>query len=254
MNTRKLLTISGLLIFGLAAALLTSCAPVALQSRFSYQGVLTDNGGNPVPNGSYQVAFRLYTAASGGTQVYVVTRTVTTNNGIFSTDLAPPIEEMNEPLWVDLTVAGEHLPGRQQLLGAPYALSLVPGAIIDGYVWTTSPVSATLNIANAGDGIGLAVAQSYSDGGAAILGFSNNAGDDVPTLLLSNMTADGRMIEAWNGNGGTNPWADREFRVSGTGNVYCDGAFTGGGGDYADMLPVAEAVEPGDVLVIGPVG
>jgi hypothetical protein len=254
MNTRKLLTISGLLIFGLAAALLTSCAPTEVQPRFSYQGVLTDNSGNPVADGSYQVAFRLYKSATGGTQVYVVTRTVTTNNGIFSTDLAPPIEEMDDPLYVDLTVEGEHLPTRQQLLGAPYALSLVPGATVDGYVMTTDPVSATLNVANAGSGIGLAVAQSSSTGGAAILGFSNNAGDDVPTLLLTNMQGDGRLIEAWNGNSGTNPWFDREFRVSGGGFVYCDASFVGGGGDYADMLPVAEAVEPGDVLVIGPDG
>ncbi len=254
MNIRKLLTIGGVVIFGIAAAVLASCTPVELTSQFSYQGVLTDGSGNPVADGNYQVAFRLYDAASGGNEVYVVTQTVTTRNGIFSTVLSPPIEEMHDPLWVDLTVEGEHLPNRQRLYGAPYALSLVPGATIDGYVWTSDPVSATLNIANAGDGFGLAVLQSRSDGGAAVMAISNNGGDDEPTLRLSNIATDGRLIEAWNGDGSTDPWADREFSVRGNGTVHADGSFYNTGGDYADMLPVAEEVEPGDVLVIGPDG
>lgn len=252
MNTRKILTIGGLVLAGLAAALLVSCTPVDLASGFSYQGVLTDGGGNPVPDGNYQVAFRLYNAASAGTMVYVVTQTVTTRNGIFSTVLQPPIEVMDDPLWVDLTVQGEHLPTRQRLWGAPYAMSLVPGSTIDGYIWKTSPVSATLNIQNAGDGIGLGVLQSNADGDAAIVAVNTNAGDDVPTLKLSNIASDGRLIEAWQGDDATNPWADRILRLDGsTENMYLDGNYNTGGGDYADLLPSAENVEPGDVLVIG---
>jgi hypothetical protein len=47
---------------------------------------------------------------------------------------------------------------------------------------------------------------------------------------------------------------DTEFKVQVDGNVYADGAFTGGGADYADMLPIiGQEAEytPGDVLVIG---
>ena len=217
--------------------------------------MLTDAGGNPVPNGTYQVIFRLYNDASAGTSVYTSTQNVTTMNGIFSTVLQPPIEVMDDPLWIDLTVQGEHLPTRQRLWGAPYAMSLVPGATIDGYIWKTSPVSATLNIQNAGDGIGLGVLQSYTEGDAAIVAVSNNAGDDVPTLKLSNMASNGRLIEAWQGDGLSNPWNDRIMRLDGSDKkLYVDGGFTTGGADYADLLPVAEATEPGDVLVIGPDG
>jgi hypothetical protein len=216
---------------------------------------LTDGGGNPVPDGGYEVAFRLYGTASGGSSVYAVTKTVTTTNGIFSTVLSPPVEEMDNPLYLDLTVEGEQLPERQRLLGAPYALSLVGGATVDGLINQGSAVSATLNVANYGTGAGLAVAQANTGdfGNSAIIAVNRNTGDDIPTLKVSNVDSNGRMIEAYNASNAdpTNPWADIEFSVRGGGSVYCDGAFTGGGADYADMLPVSESVEPGDVLVIG---
>jgi hypothetical protein len=257
MNIRKLLVIGGLLFISLAAASLVGCGPSSyLSSAFSYQGVLTDGGGSPVPDGSYQVAFRLYDNSSGGNEVYVLTQTVNTQGGLFSTVLWPPIEEMDDPLWVDLTVEGEHLPTRQRLYGAPYALSLVGGATVDGAIAKGSAVSATLNVLNTSTGIGLGVAQSSTstDADSAIVGFNYNAGDDVPTLKLTNMVDTGRIIEGWNGDGTTNPWDDLEFSVRGNGDVNCDGSFVDTGGDYADMLPIAEAATPGDVLVIGPDG
>jgi len=255
MNTRRFLTIVALLISGLAAAVLVSCAPVALTSSFTYQGVLTDGGGAPVSDGDHEVVFRLYKAGTS-TEIYVVTRTVTTQNGVFSTVLSPPIEEMHNPLEVDLTVEGEHLPNRQRLYGAPYAMSLVPGATIDGYVNQTSPMSATLNIVNAGNGHGLGVlaASSSGDGGSAIMAVNKDGSDTWATLRVSNVD-NGSLIEAFNGSQ-ADPWGggDREFFVDYLGNVHIDGTVQTPAADYADMLPVAEAVEAGDVLVIGPDG
>ena len=257
MNTRRLLLIAGLLTLGIAVALLVSCGPSSyLNSSMSYQGVLTDGSGNPLPDGSYEVAFRLYDDETNGNMVFVVTNTVTTKNGIFSQVLWPPIEEMDDPLFMDLTVEGEHLPSRVRLRGAPYAMSLVGGATVDGIINKGDPMSATLNILNNGTGIGLGVAQGSTSASAdsAIVAFNYNDGDDVPTLKLTNMVVNGRLIEAWNGDGTTDPWDDIEFSVRGDGTVHADGAYYSTGGDYADMLPAAEDVEPGDVLVIGPDG
>jgi hypothetical protein len=44
---------------------------------------------------------------------------------------------------------------------------------------------------------------------------------------------------------------DLEFRVTNDGEVYADGTFHDGGADFAELLPAVEALEPGDVLVIG---
>jgi hypothetical protein len=58
----------------------------------------------------------------------------------------------------------------------------------------------------------------------------------------------GNIIEAWSSTG------DREFRVERGGDVRADGSFTGGGADYAELLPGAAGLEPGDVLAINQEG
>jgi len=50
----------------------------------SYQGKLTDTGGNPVRDSTYNVAFRLYTVASGGTAFWSETQSVQTKSGLFT--------------------------------------------------------------------------------------------------------------------------------------------------------------------------
>jgi len=45
------------------------------------------------------------------------------------------------------------------------------------------------------------------------------------------------------------PW-DEEFRLQYDGNAFADGSWNSGGADMAEMLPAAEGLVPGDVLVI----
>jgi hypothetical protein len=59
----------------------------------------------------------------------------------------------------------------------------------------------------------------------------------------------GNIIEGYGSN-----TSDREFYVSNTGEVYADGTFHTPAADYAELLPAAADVQPGDVLVIGPDG
>jgi len=61
----------------------------------------------------------------------------------------------------------------------------------------------------------------------------------------------GNSIEGWSSGG----WfGNLRFRVQTNGNVTADGAFTGGGADYAEMLAAEDGLEPGDLLAIGPTG
>lgn len=53
----------------LGACLLLAAAPLAHAqplSTMSYQGVLTDGLGNLVPDGNYNLTFRIWNAAAGG--------------------------------------------------------------------------------------------------------------------------------------------------------------------------------------------
>ena len=70
--------------------LLVLAVPVAAQTPdFTYQGSL--NNGGTAANGSYDIRFELYTAASGGTLLNTVTRLgVTVTNGAFTAVLDFP--------------------------------------------------------------------------------------------------------------------------------------------------------------------
>ena len=52
-----------------AALFLTAC----LESRVGFQGQLTDDSGDPVPNGDYQMVVRFYSSDTGGTSIYTDT-------------------------------------------------------------------------------------------------------------------------------------------------------------------------------------
>jgi len=56
----------------------------------------------------------------------------------------------------------------------------------------------------------------------------------------------GDIIE---GYGNSN--SDRKFVVQNDGDVYADGSFSSPAADFAEMLPGADDLEPGDVLVVG---
>jgi hypothetical protein len=101
-----------------------------VSGTISYQGRLLDAGGNPV-NGTPVVTFSLYAQPSGGLPLWRDWFNVTVQDGLFHVILAPDLDLFDgRPLWLGIRVQGDpaELSPRQQLLPAPYALSLRPGA------------------------------------------------------------------------------------------------------------------------------
>lgn len=146
----------------------------------SYQGRLLNSSGVPVPDGNYNVRYNLYPSATGGTPVYTETKTIAVKNGLFNseigTDLKIPPETFAQQLYLQVTINGESLSPRQPLRGAPYAMSLLPGAVVQGSVVITrtyagyADTGAAATIANtnssAGGGHGLlAVNRAAPSGG-----------------------------------------------------------------------------------------
>ncbi|MEO0074849.1 MAG: hypothetical protein ABIK31_01920, partial [candidate division WOR-3 bacterium] len=50
----------------------------------NYQGKLTNLAGNPVPDSTYSITFRLFNSQSGGSAFWTETQNVQTNGGIFN--------------------------------------------------------------------------------------------------------------------------------------------------------------------------
>ncbi len=82
-----------IVMLALLACLLQSAAPASDDltgtSDIQYQGKLTSSTGLPVPDGSYNVRFALYTAATGGYPYgWAGSESVQTHGGLFMTRLA----------------------------------------------------------------------------------------------------------------------------------------------------------------------
>lgn len=175
-----------LLVLLLPAALILAACDAKLTPQLSHQGRLLDDDGNPVPDGDYEVMYKLYNDEVAGTGVYTETQTISVADGLFTTslgmtqDMTPTI--FAEPLWMEISVEGETLSPRQPLQGAPYAFSLASGAAIQGAEALGEGIFTTA-IFNSDDsaegGFGLIVwntAEPIGDGRDDVAAFYANAG------------------------------------------------------------------------------
>lgn len=99
-------------------------------SKISYQGMLKE-GGNPV-NGTRNLIFRLYSDNTCATQVgsSITKNNVPVSNGLFAVDLDVPATQFNgQALWIQVEIGGTKM-ACQEILPAPYAIGLMPGATV----------------------------------------------------------------------------------------------------------------------------
>lgn len=175
------------------ASLLGPDAPDALISpRISYQGKLLESG-VPVDD-SRSMTFRLYNLSVGGSALWTEgPRTVSVSNGLFTVSLgdntALVIGDFDQQLWLEIQVGAVTLP-RQVLQGAPYALSLAPGADISG-----SSAGDILYVYNSSNGVGL---KGSSATGYGVLAESNGSGLPGAAMYAHNTHSSGVSLWAYN--------------------------------------------------------
>lgn len=99
----------------------------------TYQGYATDENDAPL-DGTFTMRFQIYNAKTGGTLLWDSgNSSITVNDGLFEARLDITTDIFNgEELWLAQTINGELLTPRQEMLPAPMAHTLRPGAIIKG--------------------------------------------------------------------------------------------------------------------------
>ena len=256
-----------LVVFG-AALLVTACGP---DRTLGYQGRLTDASGNPI-NGTVSMTFKLFTQSTGGSAQFTETQNVTVSNGLFNAGIGGNTANgtygldgidpalFAQPLWLEISVNGQALSPRQKLGGAPYAMTLAPGAIVGSE--------------HEGDGAG--GSDTTDDNYGALTVVAGGTGTGFIVGMLSGSNAD--AIRVCSGLiGASRECPDEEFKVSSDGDVTADGTYYCGANindgagtldeaeiapclvdstpaDFAEYLPAERALEPGDVLAIDPDG
>jgi len=112
----------------------------------SYQGVLTDAAGSNIPDGNYNLTFKIYDAGTSGTALWTENHTVAVSNGIFNTILGTvnPLElPFDTQYWLGVTVeGGAELSPRIQLTSSPYSFNAA--SISDGTVTTNKIVDGAV--------------------------------------------------------------------------------------------------------------
>jgi hypothetical protein len=153
-------------------------AVAAVSGRIPIQGRLTDAGGNPL-NGTYDIQFALYDAATIGTMVCEDTNSVTVDNGLFYSEIwgtcgSDDIDGRQLYLGIKVGTDPEMTP-RQGIYPVPYASyasSLRPGTAMSATLSST----AILDIENWGsDGRGLrSYAMSQTGANWGVVGASRS--------------------------------------------------------------------------------
>jgi hypothetical protein len=202
----------------------------AVASKISYQGRLTDAGGNPL-EGHHNLVFQLWDDAAAGSQVgdNIVRPDVDVRNGLFTVELDVPEEVFTgQALWLRIQVDGQWLAPRQELLPVPYALGLKPGAYVGSADNTTA-----LTASNGGNGYGLYAA---SAGNVAIYGKSS------PWIVIP---APAGMVGVWG-------YGDEKgvYGSGGTIGVYGRGGSDGVKGESTDGNAV-HGISTNGIAVLG---
>ncbi|MBN1424961.1 hypothetical protein JXA88_10425 [Candidatus Fermentibacteria bacterium] len=208
----------------------------------SYQGKVTDTAGNPVPDASYSMRFRVYDAESGGTLRWDSNaQTVAVSGGIFNVLLGespqPAITlDFTTDYWLSVTFSGTTVSPRSRLASVGYAYmasGLVPGTQISGSVTTGSgAVLATVNTATTGTTYG-AYGQVSSTEGRGLYGWATaTTGLTTGVTGVSSSTAGRGVVGYCTASTGVN-YGVYAYSASSTGQAVFGYALNSTGPNYA---------------------
>ena len=174
----------------------------------SYQGILTDTDGTIVPDGDYSIAFTLYDALNGGTNLWTETQTVTVSGGLFNVILGSvnPINlEFDKQYWLGISIeGGDELTPRTELTSSAYSLNTrnIPDNIVTAEKVADGNLVRSINSLN--DNVTLAAGSNVniSESGNTIT-ISATGGSSGDNLGNHTATQNIKLNEHWlSGDGG----------------------------------------------------
>lgn len=193
----RMVCLSILLAAALMGGLLAGCDTLA--PMMSYQGRLTNPSGQPL-NGTFSFQFRLFQAATGGNPIYSETKNIVVTDGLFDTSVGPTSviagltpDMLTKPMWLEVSINGEALTPRQQILGSPYAFTLMPGAVISSTFTSavagvaTNAILTVVNSSTASDA--LPALRLEGIGGLEMAGLNAGDGDEAGVIFSQRSSA-----------------------------------------------------------------
>jgi hypothetical protein len=125
----------------LVAVLWAHLASAQIPQTMSYQGVLTNADGKPMPNGNQAITFKLYNSPDGTTPLWAETQSVAVTEGIFNVQLGSVVPfslPFDQPYWLGMAIGeGQELSPRIELTASAYsfyAKSIADSAVTSGKI------------------------------------------------------------------------------------------------------------------------
>ena len=179
----------------------STLAPNAtIGDAITYQGYLTDEKDMPL-TGTYTMQFEIYNAATDGDLLWDSGDSqIPVKDGLFETRLGIETDIFNgEELWIAQTIDGELLTPRQEILPAPMAHTLRPGAIVKGTA-NAIPNNYLLDVQMNNDAFAFnrGAISGQSTTGNAIYGLADNG------RAIYGQTEDGYAIYGFDGGSNAN--------------------------------------------------
>ena len=178
----------------------------------NYQGVLKDASGNIVPDGNYNITFKLYDSVVGGTVLWTEAKVVNIVGGIVNTQLGSVVPLNSNlfigPTWLGISIeSGGELTPRIALTSTPYSfmtMNVADGRVVKslnglkdninlvaGSNITITPTGNDLTISATGGGGGGTVTQvntgaGLTGGPITTTGTISVANDGITNVMLQN--------------------------------------------------------------------
>ena len=143
-----------------ALLLLSATAAFAAPTKLYQQGRMLDGDGKPL-DGTHAMSFALFDAETDGTQLWLEERIGNFEAGYYSITLGEqvPLDDLlfaAESVWLELSIDGETLAPRQEVVSVPYALRATAAEHVDGGIVDAVEISVdgTVVIDASGNWIG----------------------------------------------------------------------------------------------------
>ena len=218
---------------------LVSIAFAEVPRKISFQGVLTDTLGNPRPDGTYSLTFRIYEASTGNPPLWSEARTVLLKRGLLSVLLGettpiPDAMKFDRPYWLGIQLGSSaELSPRTELTAvgysfrslradtAQFAKDIAPGTVVRVVNGITDEVTLVPGSNISINQIGNTLRISAGGGGGSLrFPLADTAASDESVLALTN-TGYGNAISGESKQGG--------IGVSGQSNYIGVSGFSTGG-------------------------
>jgi len=173
----------------------TSAPAATIAAAISYQGRLVAPSTGAPLSGTYDLEFTFWSLSGGGSQIgaTIARNAQVITNGLYNTQLAVDPADINgQELWLQIRVRAtggtwETLTPRVQVLPTAYALSLRPGAHIEGSVAKPESIVAATNTSS---GFGLR-GESRDIGGFGVYGYNGYASGGYGGGVVGSVLASG---------------------------------------------------------------